>query len=76
VYLVQSPGRPYQPDNAGRQSKGRLVLVRHSATEGSENQVLLGSRDEALSGLGTVHASKTAEFLLDMKVRRIATLKP
>lgn len=30
--------------------------------------LILGNRDEPLSGLGNVQASKVAEFLLDMKV--------
>jgi len=33
--------------------------------------LLLGNRDEALSGLGNVQAGKVAEFLLEMKVRVI-----
>jgi hypothetical protein len=30
--------------------------------------LLLGNRDEPLSGLGNVQAGKVAEFLLEMKV--------
>jgi broad specificity phosphatase PhoE len=46
------------------------VLVRHAATEADSRGLLLGSRDEPLSGLGSVQAGKVAEFLLDMKVGR------
>jgi hypothetical protein len=45
------------------------VLIRHAATDADAKGLLLGSRDEPLSGLGNVQAGKVAEFLLDMKVR-------
>jgi probable phosphoglycerate mutase len=35
--------------------------------------LILGNRDEPLSGLGNVQASKVAEFLLDMKVHSVVT---
>jgi bisphosphoglycerate-dependent phosphoglycerate mutase len=44
------------------------VLIRHAATDADAKGLLLGSRDEPLSGLGNVQAGKVAEFLLDMKV--------
>lgn len=66
--LLQSPGRPYQPDGAGRQAKARIVLVRHAATDSTVDGILLGMSDEKLSSLGTVQAGKAAEFLMDMKV--------
>lgn len=68
VTVVQSPGRPYAADAGGRPPCGRLILVRHAATDADSRGLLLGSRDEPLSGLGNVQAGKVAEFLLDMKV--------
>jgi hypothetical protein len=50
------------------------VLIRHAATDADAKGLLLGSRDEPLSGLGNVQAGKVAEFLLDMKVRHAVFL--
>ncbi|KAF6263231.1 phosphoglycerate mutase-like protein [Scenedesmus sp. NREL 46B-D3] len=71
--LNQSPGRPYAADAGGRPPCGRLVLIRHAATDADAKGLLLGSRDEPLNGLGNVQAGKVAEFLLDMKVHSVMT---
>jgi broad specificity phosphatase PhoE len=52
-----------------------LVLIRHAATDADAKGLLLGSRDEPLSGAGNVQAGKVAEFLLDMKVGSVTFLK-
>jgi broad specificity phosphatase PhoE len=64
----QSPGSPFKSDGAGRPSASRVIIVRHAATEGSSDGVLLGSSDEALSPLGVVQAGKVAEFMMDLQV--------
>ncbi len=68
VLLYQSPGRPFGSDGAGRSAASRVVLVRHAATEGSRDDILLGVKDEPLSVLGGVQAGKAAELLLDLRV--------
>ncbi|KIY92826.1 hypothetical protein MNEG_15137 [Monoraphidium neglectum] len=65
--LNQSPGPPFKADGAGRIATSRVVIVRHAATEGSADGVLLGSSDEALSPLGVVQAGKVAEFMMDLQ---------
>jgi broad specificity phosphatase PhoE len=49
----------------------RVIVVRHAATEGSADGLLLGSRDEALSAAGVVQAGKVAEVMMDVKVRGV-----
>ncbi len=46
----------------------RIVLVRHCATSGTDNGLMLGTVDQPLSTKGEVHAFKTAELLMDMRV--------
>ncbi len=43
-------------------------MIRHGATYSTEDGLLLGRKDEALTPLGEVQANKTAELLMDMKV--------
>ena len=66
--LNQSPGPPFKADG-GRAAGGRVVIVRHAATAGSADGLLLGSSDEPLSPLGVVQAGRVAELLLDVGVR-------
>jgi len=65
--LNQSPGSPFL-SGAGRKAAARLVLVRHAATYGTEDGLLLGSTDEACSPLGEVHAQKVGELLMDTEI--------
>lgn len=68
----QSPDRPFATDGAGRKAMARIVLVRHCATSGTDEGLMLGTVDEPLSTKGEVHAFKTAELLMDMRVRLCA----
>lgn len=65
---AQSSDPPFRPSGAGRPTKCRLVLMRNGGTESSEQGLVLGRRDETSSTLGDIHAQKTAELLLDLKV--------
>ena len=65
---MQSPGPPFKPDEVGVGVKARIVFVRHGATLSSEDQLLMGTKDEELSTLGEMQASKTAELIMDLKV--------
>ncbi|KAI8464921.1 MAG: phosphoglycerate mutase-like protein [Monoraphidium minutum] len=71
--LNQSPGPPFKADGAGRTAASRVVLLRHAATEGSADGLLLGSRDEPLSPLGVVQAGKVAEFMMSLQIDSILT---
>lgn len=48
--------------------KGRIIFVRHGATFSSEDQLLMGTKNEELSTLGELQAGKTAELIMDLKV--------
>eukprot|EP00193_Tetraselmis_chui_P012775 CAMPEP_0177790086 /NCGR_PEP_ID=MMETSP0491_2-20121128/23134_1 /TAXON_ID=63592 /ORGANISM="Tetraselmis chuii, Strain PLY429" /LENGTH=205 /DNA_ID=CAMNT_0019312071 /DNA_START=23 /DNA_END=636 /DNA_ORIENTATION=- len=65
--LNQSPGSPLL-SGAGRKTAARIVLIRHAATYGTEDGLLLGTTNEPCSPLGGVHAEKTGELLMDGKV--------
>ena len=65
---MQSPGPPFQPDEVGVGVKARIIFVRHGATLSSEDQLLMGTKDEELSTLGEMQAGKTAELIMDLKV--------
>ena len=66
---LQSPGPPFTPeDSSGPKPTARIVMIRHGATYSTEDGLLLGRKDEALTPLGEVQANKTAELLMDMKV--------
>ena len=66
--LVQSPGPPFVPDEIGKGVKARIVFVRHGATNSSEDQLLMGVKDEEVSTLGEMQNAKTAELIMDIKV--------
>ena len=66
---LQSPGPPFTPeDSSTPKPTARIVMIRHGATYSTEDGLLLGRKDEALTPLGEVQANKTAELLMDMKV--------
>lgn len=71
IGLAQSSDPPFRPSGAGRSTKCRLVLMRNGGTESSEQGLVVGRKDETSSTLGDVHAQKTAELLLDLKVGQI-----
>jgi len=50
-----------------------VIIIRHAATEGSADGLLLGSSDEPLSALGTVQAGKVAELMMDLGVDALLT---
>lgn len=66
--MMQSPGPPFVPDEIGKGVKARIVFVRHGATNSSEDQLLMGMKDEELSTLGEMQNAKTAELIMDIKV--------
>eukprot|EP00891_Asterochloris_glomerata_P007803 jgi/Astpho2/7803/Aster-06094 len=64
-----SPGPPFTPeDSSVPKPTARIVMIRHGATYSTEDGLLLGRKDEALTPLGEVQANKTAELLMDMKI--------
>ncbi|GBF99445.1 2-carboxy-D-arabinitol-1-phosphatase-like [Raphidocelis subcapitata] len=71
--LNQSPGSPFKTDDAGRPTASRVVIVRHAATEGSSDGLLLGSLDEPLSALGVVQAGKVAELMMGLQIDSLLT---
>lgn len=71
--MVQSPGRPFEADGAGIATRARLVLVRHSATDMTDDGRLQGPEDDSCSSLGEVQAHKVGEFLMDMKLDAVLT---
>ena len=66
--VLQTPGPPFLPDEVGVKVKARITFVQHGATLSSEDNLLMGLRDEALSTLGEMQANKAAELLMDLKV--------
>lgn len=72
--LNQSPEPPFSTRaSAGRQTRSRIILVRHGGTESTEAGLLLGMRDEPCSVLGKIQAQKTAELLIDVKCDLVLT---
>ena len=65
---MQTPGPPFLPDEVGKAVKARIIFVRHGATMSSEDNLLMGSRDEELTTLGEMQANKAAELIMDLKV--------
>ena len=65
--LLQTPGPPFVPDEAGKKVNARIVFVQHGATTSSEDNLLMGSKDEELTTLGEMQAAKAAELLMDLK---------
>jgi len=72
--MNNSPGSPFE-ESAGRATGMRVVLVRHGATYTTEDGIMLGLSKEAeeLSALGHVQARKTAELLMDAKIKVVIT---
>ena len=66
--LLQTPGPPFIPDEAGKKVNARIIFVQHGATLSSEDNLLMGTRDEAPSTLGDMQITKAAELLMDLKV--------
>lgn len=67
-YFLQTPGPPFIPDEAGKGVKARIIFVQHGATLSSEDNLLMGARDEEPSTLGEMQANKAAELLMDLQV--------
>ena len=69
VYIiVQTPGPPFIPDEVGKGVKGRIIFVQHGATMSSEDNLLMGKKDEDMTTLGEMQATKVAELIMDLKV--------
>jgi hypothetical protein len=68
LFWLQTPGPPFIPDEAGKGVNARIIFVQHGATLSSEDNLLMGIRDEAPSTLGEMQANKAAELLMDLKV--------
>lgn len=71
--LNQTPGPPFIPDEAGKKVNARIIFVQHGATLSSEDNLLMGTRDEAPSTLGDMQITKAAELLMDLKVQTVLT---
>lgn len=71
--LNQTPGPPFVPDEAGKKVNARIVFVQHGATTSSEDNLLMGSKDEELTTLGEMQAAKAAELLMDLKIQVVLT---
>ena len=67
-FFLQTPGPPFIPDEAGKGVNARIIFVQHGATLSSEDNLLMGTRDEAPSTLGDMQINKAAELLMDLKV--------
>lgn len=71
--LNQTPGPPFMPDEVGVGVKARIIFVQHGATMSSEDSLLMGTKDEELTTLGDMQASKVAELIMDVKVQTVLT---
>ena len=65
---MQTPGPPFLPDEVGVGVKARIIFVQHGATMSSEDSLLMGTKDEELTTLGDMQASKVAELIMDVQV--------
>nr|XP_043608901.1 probable 2-carboxy-D-arabinitol-1-phosphatase [Erigeron canadensis] len=66
--LNQTPGSPIGGgSSAGRKASRRIVLVCHGSSQASN------SDDTPMDMLGTIQSQKTAELLLDLKVKSIVS---
>ena len=64
---MQTPGPPFIPDEVGVGVKARIIFVQHGATMSSEDNLLMGNKDEDLTTLGEMQANKVAELIMDLK---------
>lgn len=71
VRWVQTPGPPFLPDEVGVKAKARIIFAQHGATMSSEDNLLMGSKDEEMTTLGDMQASKVAELIMDLQVSRL-----
>ena len=71
---VQTPGPPFLPDEVGVKAKARIIFAQHGATMSSEDNLLMGSKDEELTTLGDMQASKVAELIMDLQVSQAPAL--
>ncbi|KAL4560807.1 hypothetical protein LXL04_032961 [Taraxacum kok-saghyz] len=66
--LNQTPSSPISSgSSAGRKASKRIVLVCHGNSEGND------ANDTSMDMLGTIQSQKTAELLLDLKVKSIVS---
>ena len=75
VWCMQTPGPPFLPDEVGVKAKARIIFAQHGATMSSEDNLLMGIKDEQLTTLGDMQASKVAELIMDLQVR-LAVVTP
>ncbi|CAI9268389.1 unnamed protein product [Lactuca saligna] len=70
--LNQTPSSPIASgSSAGRKASNRIVLVCHGIPEGSDSES--DNSDMPMDMLGTIQSQKTAELLLDLKVKSIVS---
>lgn len=68
--LNQTPGSPIGGgSSAGRKASKRIVLVCHGSSQASSSD----GGDISMDMLGTIQSQKTAELLLDLKVKSIVS---
>ncbi|KAJ7947944.1 putative Phosphoglycerate mutase [Quillaja saponaria] len=72
--LNQTPGSPVAKGcSGGRKTTRQIILVCNGSTQSNSEAGFLFTGDQPMDMLGIIQSQKTAELLLDLKVRSIAS---